>query len=173
VHPPGVSTDLVRRPGAVIDDDKKQTYAGLYLLKKLDLEPKDGGMELPVVLPSELAPLDDVLQELAVADLVVINHKKKRWDLTKQGIAYLAQVIDEATDLLDEYDDAEVEEMVADLRSRNLDPFRARFLWGWYEGEFDDLVLFQERRGVSPIERMWAFYLLSDDFYNEIAKDLG
>lgn len=173
MHPPGVSTDLVRRPGAVIDDDKKQTYAGLYLLKKLDLEPKDGGMELPVVLPSELAPLDDVLQELAVADLVVINHKKKRWDLTKQGIAYLAQVIDEATDLLDEYDDAEVEEMVADLRSRNLDPFRARFLWGWYEGEFDDLVLFQERRGVSPIERMWAFYLLSDDFYNEIAKDLG
>lgn len=173
MHAPGVSTDLVRRPGAVIDDDKKQTYAGLYLLKKLDLEPKDGGMELPVVLPSELAPLDDVLQELAVADLVVINHKKKRWDLTKQGIAYLAQVIDEATDLLDEYDDAEVEEMVADLRSRNLDPFRARFLWGWYEGEFDDLVLFQERRGVSPIERMWAFYLLSDDFYNEIAKDLG
>lgn len=165
-------TDLVRRPSAVIDDDKKQTYAGLWILKKLDLHVRDGGMEFPVVLPSDLAPLDDVLQQLAVDDLIAINHKKARWDLTKRGSEYLARTIDEATDLMDEFDDHEVDEMVDELRRRNLDPFRARFLWGWYEGELDDLVAFQERRGVSPVERMWAFYLISDELYAELAKDL-
>ena len=166
-------TEISRPSGTTIDDDKKQTYAGLYLLKKMDLDKKDGGMEIPVVLPSELSPLDEVLQQMAVDDLVVINHKKQRWDLAPKGIDYLRNAIDEATDLLDEFDDAEVEEMVDELRSRNLDPFRARFLWGWYEGELDDLVLFQERRGVSPIERMWAFYLMSDEFYAELAKELN
>jgi len=164
--------DLVRRPNTVIDDEKKQTYAGLYLLKKLDLEPKDGGMELPVVLPAELSPLDEILQELAVLDMIAINRKKGRWELTKKGLEYLGHVIDEAADLVDEFDEMEVDEAVAELRARNLDPFRARFLWGWYDGEFDDLVLFQEQRGASPVERMWAFYLTGDDFWREIAKDI-
>jgi hypothetical protein len=166
-------TDLVRRPLAVIDDDKKQTYAGLWLLKKLDLKPKDGGMDIPVVLPSELAPLDEVLQQLAVDGLLEINAKKGRWELTRQGLDYLGRTIDEATDLFDEFEEAEVEEMVDELRRRNLDPFRARFLWGWWEGELDDLVAFQERRGVTPVERLWAFYLMSDEFYAELAKELG
>jgi hypothetical protein len=33
-------------------------------------------------------------------------------------------------------------------------------------------VLFQERRGVSPVERMWAFYLMSDAFWIELAREL-
>ena len=45
-------------------------------------------------------------------------------------------------------------------------------MWGWFEDEFDDLVIFQERRGVSPVERMWAIYLTGDDFWNEISKEL-
>lgn len=154
-------------------DEQKQTYAGLWILKKLDLDPKDGGIDFPVVLPAELAPLDEVLQQLAVDDLISINAKKGRYELTKQGSAYLARTIDEATALLDEFDDAEPHEMVAELRRRNLDPMRARFLWGWYEGELDDLVAFQAERGVSPIERMWGFYLMSDEFYAELAKDLS
>ena len=168
-----MSTDLVRRTGTVIDDDKKQTYVGLWILKKLDLAVKDGGIEFPVVLPSDLYPLDDVLQQLAVDDYITINTKKSRYDLTKKGIEYLKRNIDEAIDLLDEFDDMEVEEVVEELRRRNLDPFRARFLWGWYEGELDDLIVFQEQRGVSPIEKMWAFYLMSDEFFNELAKDLN
>jgi hypothetical protein len=166
-------TDLVRRSGSVIDDDKKQTYVGLWILKKLDLDPKDGGMEFPVVLPSDLSPLDDIIQQLAVDDYVKINPKKARYDLTPKGTEYLKRNIDEAIDLLDEFDDSETEEMVEELRRRNHDVFRARFLWGWYDGEFDDLIVFQEQRGISPVERMWAFYLISDDFYNEIAKDLS
>jgi hypothetical protein len=156
----------------VISDEQKHTYAALYLLKKLDLAPEDGGLELPVVLPSELSPLDETLQQLAVDGLIAINARKNRYELTAQGIAYLGNVIDEAEALVDELDDYEVEDAIRELRARNLDVFRARFLWGWYEGEFDDLVLFQDRRGVSPVERLWAFYLMSDAFWTELAREL-
>jgi hypothetical protein len=166
-----VTTALARNPP--ITEDQKQSLIGLWLLKKLDLKPEDGGMEMPVVVPSELGPLDDYLQQLAVEDYVQINQKKGRYELTKKGLAYLGQVIDEAQDMVDDLDELETEEAVAELRARNLDLLRARFLWGWYEGEFDDMVLFQERRGVQPVERMWAFYLTSDDFFRELAKDFA
>jgi hypothetical protein len=155
-----------------ISDEQKHTYAGLVLLKKLDLSPDDGGLEIPVVLPSELSPLDETLQQLAVDDLIEINARKNRYELTKQGVAYLGTMIDEAQALVDEFDDDEVEEVIAELRARHLDVYRARFLWGWFQGEFDDLVLFQERRGASPVERMWAFYLMSDAFWIELGRDL-
>ena len=55
-----------RRPGAALDDEARDAYVALWLLKKLDLKPADGGMELPVALPAELSPLDGrpVLQTL-------------------------------------------------------------------------------------------------------------
>lgn len=164
-------TALERTP--FISEEQKQTLVGLWLLKKLDLEPKDGGMEFPVVLPSELSPLDEYLQTLAVQDHIAINEKKGRYELTSQGLAYLGEVIDEARDLVEELEEMETEEAIEELRARKYDLMRARFLWGWYEGELDDLVRFQERRGVEPIERMWAFYLTSDDFFRELARDLS
>lgn len=164
-------TQLVRSEPFAIDEETKQAFAALLLLKKLDLKPADGGLELPVVLPAELSPLDEVLQQMAVDDLVRIDAKRGRWELTKAGLAYLAEHIDEASAMIDELDDLELEDAIAELRARNLDLLRARFLWGWYDGEFDDLVVFQRRRGVTPVEPLWAFYLTSDDFYRELAKD--
>lgn len=160
-------------PMLLPSDEQKHTYIALYLLKKLDLAPEDGGLELPVVLPSELSPLDDVLQQLAVDDMIAINMRKKRYELTKAGIALLGETIDEAQALVDEFDDRELSEVIAELTARKLDVFRARFLWGWFEGEFDDLVLFQQRRGATPVERLWAFYLTSDAFWAELARDLS
>lgn len=165
-----MTTALERR--LVLDDETKGTYVKLWILKKLDLPPEAGGMTFPVVLPAELSPLDDYLQQLAVDDLVAISARKGRYELTKQGIAYLGAVIDEASDLVDELDELETDQAIAELRARGLDVYRARFLWGWFDGELDDLVLFQERRGVTPIERMWAFYLTGDEFWREIANDL-
>ncbi len=156
-----------------ISEDQKHTLVSLWIMKKLDLEPKQGGMEFPVVLPSELSPLDDHLQQMAVDGLVDINKKKARYELTKAGIAHLGEVIDEAQEMHDELEELETEDAVAELRARNMDLMRARFLWGWYENEFDDLVLFQERRGVQPVERMWAFYLTSDAFFDELARDFA
>lgn len=169
---PPVSTELEKRPGQAVSDEDKMTYAGLFILKKMDLKPEDGGLVVPGVLPSELSPLDEVLQQLAVDEMVVLNTKKNRWDLTKKGIAYLGRVIEEATDLIDEFDDDEMEDVVAELKRRRLDPMRARFIWGWYDGEFDDLVLWQEQRGVKPVERLWAFYLMSDEFYQELENEI-
>jgi hypothetical protein len=165
-------TAIERRPGAVLDEETRNRYIGIWLLKKLDLPEAEGGMVFPVVLPSELSPLDEHLQELAVEDLIEINPKKARYELTKKGIAFLGQLIDEASELVDELDELETDEAIAELRARGLDVYRARYLWGWFGGEFDDLVTFQERRGVKPVERLWAYYLTDDEFWNEIAKDL-
>ncbi|MBX3210280.1 MAG: hypothetical protein KF764_34935 [Labilithrix sp.] len=155
-----------------MDDDTKQTYVGLWILKKLDLTPDDGGMPFPVALPAELSPLDEPLQQLAVDDLVRINPKTGFYDLTKKGIHYLGEVIDEASDLVDDLDELETDEAIAELRARGRDVFRARFLWGWFDGELDDLVLWQERRGLKPVERLWAFYLTGDALWNELAREL-
>jgi hypothetical protein len=165
-----VTDALVRRP--VLDDDTKHTYIAMWLLKKLDLKPDDGGMEFPVVLPSELSPLDEHLQQLAVEELIQINAKKGRYELTKKGIAHLGELIDEASDMVDDLDDLETEEAIAELRAQGRDVYRARYLWGWFDGEFDDIVLWQERRGIKPVERLWAFYLTGDDLWNELAKEL-
>ena len=151
--------------------EEKLRYAGMYLLKKMDLKPEDGGLVLPAVLPHELEPLDEVLQELALAGYVAINGRKQRWEITKAGFAHIGALIDEAEALIDEFDDQEPEQMLAELQRRRLDPFRARFLWGWYQGEFDDLVLFQQRRGVVPVEPSWADYLVSDAFYDNLALE--
>ena len=154
------------------DPEQKKTYASMVILKKMDLEPEDGGMTFPVVLPPELSPLDELLGDLAVEDLVSINARKERYELTQAGIDYLGRLIDEAEEMIEGLDDLETEEAIEELRRQRRDLFRSRFLWGWYEGEFDDLVAFQEQRGVTPVERLWAFYLLSDDFYRELAREL-
>lgn len=159
--------------GCVITEEQKHTYAGMYVLKKMDLDPREGGMIMPVVLPSELSPLDEILQKLAIEGHIEINRRKERYDITKQGYGYIGMLIDEAEAYIDEFDEEDIADVVATLRQRNLDVFRARFLWGWYEGELDDLVLFQERRGIQPVETMWAFFLLSDELYDNLALDLA
>lgn len=156
-----------------ITEDQKQTLIGIWLLKKLDVTPEEGGIAFPVVVPADLSPLDEYLQQLAVEDYIQINAKKGIYELTKKGLAYLGQVIDEAQEMVDDLDELETDEAIEELRARRVDLMRARFLWGWFEGELDDMVLFQERRGVQPVERMWAFYLTSDDFFRELARDFA
>lgn len=163
--------ELIVRAGP-LDEDTKRIYAGIYLLKRMDLKPSDGGLILPFVLPSDLTPLEEILVGLAVEELVAVNRRKERWELTRKGLDYLASLIDEAEALIDEFDDDELPDVVAELQARNLDVFRARFLWGWFDGEFDDLTLWQQQRGVTPVETLWAYYLLDDAFYAELAKDL-
>lgn len=159
------------RRSPIVSREQKLANAGIYVLKKMDLKPQDGGMEMPLVLPSELTSLEDVLQELVNTGLIEVNRRKARFEITKKGLAYLGEIIDEAEALVDEFDDESLEDAVAELRRRNVDVLRARFLWGWYDGELDDLVLFQQRRGVNPVEPWWADYLMSDAFYEELRRD--
>ena len=162
-----------RRQQPIVSREQKLVYAGIYVLKKMDLKPADGGIEMPIVLPSEMSPLEDVLQELVNADLVEVNRRKARFEITKKGLAYLGEIIDEAEALVDEFDDESLEDAVAELRGRNVDVLRARFLWGWYDGEFDDLIAFQQRRGISPVEKMWAYFLMGKGFWELLESDIG
>ncbi len=155
-----------------ISEAHKHSYASLFVMKLLDLGPEDGGLEFPVVLPPELYAFDALLEHLAVEGQVSIDRKRGRYVLTPAGIETLGVHIDEAEAHIEEFDDLEVEQVVEILRSRGLDPLRVRFLWGWYQGEFDDPVLFQERRGVAAPVRDWAAYVLSDEFYVSLADDL-
>jgi hypothetical protein len=156
----------------MITEDQKLTYAGIYLLKLLDLAPEDGGIEIPVVLPHELQPLEPALDRLLFESLIEIDRKKGRYRLTKRGTEHVGLLIDETEALIEELDELPAAEVVEILRSRNLDPLRIRFLWGWYQGELDDLVTYQQRRGADPVERDWALYLLSDELYEDLARDL-
>lgn len=155
-----------------ISDPQKLTYAGIYVLKKLDIKPADGGVQIPVLLDGIYSPLEPVLEQLVISGLLQIDRKSQRYTLTKAGTAHIAGLIDEAETLIDEFDEWETADMVAELRARNLDPLRARFLWGWYQGEFDDVVLFQQRRGADPVEYEWPLYITSDAFYDDLQRDL-
>jgi hypothetical protein len=154
-------------------DETRLDFAGIYLMKKLDLEPKDGGIELPIALPRELEPLDPVLERLVLGGWVEMEKKKGRYKLSAAGIDRIGSLIDEAEHYVQEFDDEEAEDVVAELRRRHLDPLRVRFLWGWYQNEFDDLVLWQQRRGLPEVETSWADYLVDTRFWDELASELG
>ncbi len=155
-----------------VSEDQRRTYVGLYVLKLLDLAPEDGGLAMPVLLPHALAAFEPALERLAVEGLVHIDRKLGEYRLTPLGIERLGVHIDEAEGYIDAFDDMEVPQMLAVLRQRNVDPMRVRFLWGWYQGEYDDPILFQQRRGSAEIETDWAAYIQSDAFYAAIAEDL-
>jgi len=155
-----------------LSEDQRRAYVGLFVLKLLDLAPEDGGMAMPVLLPSALAALEPALERLAVEGVVEIDRKLGEYRLTQLGIERLGVHIDEAEGYIDAFDDMEVPQMLVVLRQRNVDPMRVRFLWGWYQGEYDDPILFQQRRGVAEIETDWAAYIQSDAFYAAIAEDL-
>lgn len=154
-----------------VSPDQRDAYVSLFVLKLLDLAPEDGGVRMPVLLPSSLAAFEPTLERLAVDEMVEIDRKRGEYRLTARGIESLGLHIDEAEGYIEAFDDLEVPEMLALLRQRNVDPMRVRFLWGWYQGEFDDPVVFQHRRGVATIERDWAAYVQSDAFFAALAED--
>lgn len=168
-----------------VTEEKRQVYSELIVLKLMDVGPDDGGVEFPRDLPSELSPLQTILEELRFKGLIEIVAKKRGalaamrfkakeevYALTPAGVEHLGRVIDEAEGYVTEYDEMDTADMIADAQSKKRDPVRIRFLWGWFEGEFDDLALFQERRDIEPVERLWAYYMTSNEFWAEVVKDL-
>jgi len=155
-------------------DAKKRYYATVYVLKKLDLDVREGGLVLPVLLPPQLAPLEGVLESMAIEELVAIDRRQQRYVLTDRGVDAVGLLIDEIEGIIEEFDEEEVADVLAILRRRNLDVLRVRFLWGWYDGEFDDVVNYQRRRGFSEdeLEHDWAAFILSDAFYDDLERDV-
>ena len=79
------------------------TYAGIHVLKKMDLKPADGGLVMPVILDAELAPLEDVLERLVMQGRIEIDRKRQRYALTKSGVQYIGGLIGEAEAIIDEF----------------------------------------------------------------------
>ncbi|MEM6293787.1 MAG: hypothetical protein AAGA54_21105 [Myxococcota bacterium] len=157
----------------MLTESQRHGFARLFVLKLLDLDADDGGLRMPVVLPPELDAFEPVLVQAAVEGLVEIDRKRGEYRLTAAGVELLGVHIDEAEAYIEEFDDVEVAQMLPVLKARRIDPMRVRFLWGWYQGEFDDPVLFQQRRGVPAPEADWAAYILSAAFYAALAEDFA
>lgn len=152
--------------------EQRAYYASIYVLKRLDLAPKDGGIDLPVVLPHDWYPLEGIIEGMVLDGLVSIHRRKGTYALTAQGIDLVGRLIDEAESYIEEFAEREVHEMVETLSQRGVDLLRARFLWGWYDEEFDDLIEFQRIRGMEPVQKEWAEFLLGPAFYENLAQDL-
>lgn len=146
-------------------------FAGVYVMKKLDLRPEDGGVKLSVSLPADWYPLEGLLEQLVMEGLIALHRRSAQYQLTAQGIDRVGRLIDEAEGYIEEFDDLSVAEIQGILAQRGIDPLRVRFLWGWYDGEFDDLVEFQRIRGLDPVNPEWAEFLLSEDFYRNLLQD--
>jgi hypothetical protein len=155
-----------------ISHAQKLNFAAIYLLKKIDLKPEEGGIRLPALLDGIYAPLEEVVDKLLIEGHVELDRKSQAYRLTKRGSEYIGSLIDEAEGYVDEFDDQEIADVVDELRARNIDPLRVRFLWGWYQGEFDDVALFQQRRGFVEVEPEWPLFVLSDDFYDNLELDV-
>lgn len=157
----------------MISEAQKTYYAELWVLKMLDLSPDEGGLEFAVASSGAWAALEPVLEGLAVQGLLEIDRKRGLYGLTPVGLDRIGNAIDEAEAFIEEFDEQEAADVVREVRRRNLDALRVRFLWGWYQGEFDDLTLFQQRRGSETVEHEPAEYLLSDAFYEELSRELS
>lgn len=156
-----------------ISHAQKLNFAAIYVLKKIDLKPEEGGVRLPALLDGIYGPLSEVVDKLLIEGHIELDRRSQAYKLTKRGSAYIGALIDEAESYIEEFDDEEVADMVDELRARNIDPLRVRFLWGWYQGEFDDVALFQQRRGFVEVEQEWPLFILSDDFYENLGLDVG
>lgn len=160
-------------PGHVLDEAQKNYLAGIYVLKKLDLDPKEGGVVIPVLADHRTAPLEPVMDALHMEGLVEIDRKKQAYKLTRAGLDTIAVLIDEIEQIIEEFDEHEPDEVIRTLRRRGLDVLRIRFLWGWYDGEFDDVVAYQRRRGFAEVEPEWAAFITGDAFYDDLAAELA
>ena len=155
-----------------LTEQQKLTYAGMWLIKKMDIGPKQGGFDVEVPLEGEYKFAEQIIDKLYFDKYIEIDPKKAKYILTERGISYIGRIINEAEDLIETYEDYETYEMVEELEERNLDVFRARFLWGLYDGEFDDIIEFQEKRGFQHIEESWSAFIMSDDFFDNLILDI-
>lgn len=155
-----------------LSESQRRYYASLILLKRIDLAGDDRSLAIPVLLPASEAAIEGLLDELHLRGMIEIDRKRQIYTLSRRGADEVGTLIAEIEEVIDEFDGVPVPKMVRALRQRGRDPFRVRFLWGWYDGEFDDPVAHQRRRGFAEVDEEWASFILSEDFYADLARDL-
>ena len=147
-------------------------YAGMLILKKLDpMAPPEARYDFNIPLEGLDQILEPVLDDLYNRGFVEIDTAKAKYVLTPKGDQYIQTLIDEAEWYISKYQEFEPKTRVAIMKNDGVNLLRARFLWGWYDGEFDDLEAFQEERGITPV-RPWQEFLVSKEFYDILFEDV-
>jgi hypothetical protein len=172
------STSTTPTPGAASSaagggnaDDAMKDFAQIMFLHQIAV-----GYQLDVT--KDLAELADLIPELEKKELIDIDVQKASYKLTPAGKALHDRYIAEAQDLIKRFDvfaDADLDSSgtarfdtglgkdvrVAAYEYAGIDPFRARFLLGINDGEWDQLsnwyqVIFEQswyQNIFSPVER--------------------
>jgi len=150
-------------------------YAGMYLLKKIDLPPEEGGHVFEVPLSGLDEHLEPILDDLLFHDLIDIDSVSTRYALTKDGNDYVAKLIDEIEDYIDDYDEYDATTKVNLMKKNNINPLRARFLWGLYDGEFDDFEDWQDEWNFPSDQRSsdWRDMITKKEFYDFLFEQVN
>jgi DNA-binding PadR family transcriptional regulator len=152
----------------MISAPQKLAFAGIYLLKKLDLPTEDGGVELSSALAEDGSVLAPVLAQLEQQRFVERVGDPPLFELTDAGLEHLEALMEEAEALVPSDAELETDDAIHVHEHRGLRSLRERFLWSWYRGELDDLVGYQRARGLEPVDTSWARFLLSDALYEAL-----
>jgi len=100
-------------------------YAGMYVIKKMDLTPADGGHIFEVPLQGLDEHLEPVLDNLMFNNLIFIDTNRVQYDLTKDGEQYVRSLIDEAEVYIDKYQEFEPTTRVNLMKRDKVNPLRA------------------------------------------------
>ncbi len=150
-------------------------YSGMYILKKMSLSPEEGGHIFEVPLSGMDEHLEPVLDDLLFHDLLEIDAVNTRYKLTREGEQYVDKIIGEIEGYIGKYQDFEPVTRVNLMKRDRVNPLRARFLWGLYDGEFDNLKQWQEDWEVESAEILadWQLYVTKKEFYDELFWDIN
>ncbi len=150
-------------------------YAGLYILKMVDLPPEEGGHLFEVPLSGLDEQMEPILDDLFFHNLIEIDTDKARYALSQDGSDYVDKIVAEVEDYIDKYQEFDPATKVSLMRRDKMNPLRARFLWGLYDGEFDDFNEWQENWNIDPTQRKedWQDVITSKDFYDMLFEDIN
>ena len=150
-------------------------YAGMYILKKIDLPPDEGGHPFEVPLTGLDEHMEPILDDLMFHGLIDIDTVKTQYVLTADGTDYIHKLIDEIEGYINKYQDFEPTTRVNLMKRDRINPLRARFLWGLYDGEFDNFDQWQENWGITAENKIddWRDVITSKPFYDMLFEDIN
>ncbi|MDH5681585.1 MAG: hypothetical protein OEZ36_08360 [Spirochaetota bacterium] len=150
-------------------------YAGMYILKRLDLPAEEGGHAFEVPLAGLDEHLEPILDDLMFHNLIEIDENAVRYALSDEGRGYVDKLIVEIEGYIDKYQEFEPTTRVNLMKRDRINPLRARFLWGLYDGEFDDFELWQENWEVPATEKLsdWRDVITKKEFYDMLFEDIN
>lgn len=164
------------------EDDEDNENTGDYYSESYYEEYRNGknqedelaseGHIFEVPLPPKDEILEPVLDSLLFSDRITISPEKGFYELTQEGQGYIDRIIEELESYIDRYESMDSQTRVLSMQRDRVDPLRARFLWGLCDGEFDDLTLWQNERGIYPVVGNWQNWLVSKDFYDRLTDDI-